>query len=162
MQKKGGKKNPGLLPAAWFFLIFFFSLQNSAHKIKALFICSDAKKKIICCEKVNMPWRETKLAKIVCCPSFPPPWEKAIVNNLVLLLSSHGIKAYTLRFVAANTNLLVNITQLRYPFQPCLLMKKVTVKTRGFSCTCQYFKGYYISWHQCLGFLVSENCGDHL
>lgn len=162
MQKKAGKKILVYCLQLDFFLFFFLSLQNSPHKIKAVFICSDAKQNIICCEKVNMPWRETKLAKIVCCPSFPPPWEKAIVNNLVLLLSSQGIKAYTLRFISGNTNLLVNITQLRYAFQPCLLMKKVTVKTSGFSCTCQYFKGYYISWHQCLGFLVSENCGDHL
>lgn len=156
--RKGGK--------SWFtdcsLIFFFLSLQSSPHKIKEVFIRSDAKKLSLFAMRKSICLGEKLSQQRLPAVLLSRYHGKGTSNNLVLLLCDQGLKAYTLTFIFGDTNLLATIIQLKFPFQPCLLMKKDTVKTRGFSCTCQYFKDHYISWHQCLGFLVSENCGDHL
>lgn len=59
-------------------LDFFFSFpaEQPTQNKRSVYPFRCKKIIIICHEKVNMPWRETKLAKTACRPSFPLPRER--------------------------------------------------------------------------------------
>lgn len=165
MQKEEGNKKLGYslqLNFCWGWVFCFLSLQNSPQKMKIVFMFSAAKKLPLFAVRRSLCPGEKLSQQRLSADLLSHHHGKDVIYSLALFLPRHRTRVETLTSISGYINLSEYMTQLKSPFQPCLLRKKGTVKTCGFSCPCQYFKGHYISWHQCLGFLVSENCGDHL